>query len=119
MQYGMRIRGYAPGCQPMNGLVKRMDDYTGRYHDILEYDRKLTEDEIEHYSLDLLRPTKTYETETKEVRAYGRTTNETAIYHNDPITGRRSCIGIATGVNKAATARIVKNRIEEHKEETK
>jgi len=52
MRYGMRIRGYSPGCQPMDGIVRRHDDTTGRYHDIIEYNRELTENEIEHYSLD-------------------------------------------------------------------
>jgi len=36
----------------MDGLVRRHDDTTGRYHDIIEYSRELTENEIEHYSLD-------------------------------------------------------------------
>ena len=54
MKYGMRSRGYSIGCQPMNGLIKRHDDPTGTYYDILEYDRELTEDELFTYSLDKL-----------------------------------------------------------------
>ena len=48
--YGMRLRGYAPGCQPMDGLVKRIDDKTNVFYDILEYDRELAEDEADLYS---------------------------------------------------------------------
>lgn len=33
--YGMRLRGYSPGCQPKEGLVMRLDDRTGKYHDKL------------------------------------------------------------------------------------
>lgn len=36
-RYGMRLRGFSIGCQPMNGLDHREDDPTGRYHDILIY----------------------------------------------------------------------------------
>lgn len=52
--YGMRLRGYAPGCQPMDGLLMRLDDRTGKYHDKLAYDRKLTEKEVRNYELDFL-----------------------------------------------------------------
>ena len=52
--YGMRLRGFAPMCQPMDGLVKRLDDDTGRYHDKLVYDRLLTERECKAYELDFL-----------------------------------------------------------------
>lgn len=50
--YGMRLRGFSPGCQPMNGLVERQDDESGKYHDILVYDRELTIKEREDYELD-------------------------------------------------------------------
>jgi len=53
-KYGMRLRGYAPLCQPMNGLVNREDDPTGKYHDVLVYDRQLTEQELREYELDYL-----------------------------------------------------------------
>lgn len=52
--YGMRLRGFSPMCQPMDGLVERQDDVTGRYHDILVYDRELTQDEQRSYELDLI-----------------------------------------------------------------
>lgn len=53
-KYGMRLRGYAPLCQPMNGLVGHEDDPTDKYHDVLVYDRRLTEQELRDYELDYL-----------------------------------------------------------------
>ncbi len=52
--YGMRLRGFAPMCQPKKGFLERLDDYTGNYWDILTYDRKLTEKELQDYELDFL-----------------------------------------------------------------
>lgn len=52
--YGMRLRGYAPMCQPRDGLVGRRDDTTGRYHDQLVYNRRLTAQELSNYELDEL-----------------------------------------------------------------
>lgn len=54
-EYGMRLRGFAPMCQPMKGLLDRTDDDTGRYYDKLLYDRKLTEQELKDYELDFIR----------------------------------------------------------------
>lgn len=53
-RYGMRLRGFSLGCQPMNGLQEREDDPTGEYHDILVYDRRLTDREMSDYELDEL-----------------------------------------------------------------
>lgn len=54
-KYGMRLRGFSPGCQPMEGLIERRDDIINRgYHDILIYDRKLTDKEVADYELDYL-----------------------------------------------------------------
>ena len=50
--YGMRNRGFSIGCQPMDGLIERQDDISGFYHDILVYDRELTQKEREDYELD-------------------------------------------------------------------
>lgn len=50
--YGMRLRGFPPGCQPMAGLVERRDDPQGKYHDLLLYDRPLSEREMQDYELD-------------------------------------------------------------------
>ena len=52
--YGMRLRGFSLGCQPMQGLVERQDDPTGKYHDLLVYERKLTDKELADYELDSL-----------------------------------------------------------------
>ncbi len=49
--YGMRLRGFSPGCQPMDGFIKREDPSTNDFYDILVYDRTLSSDEINHYSL--------------------------------------------------------------------
>lgn len=51
-KYGMRLRGFAPMCQPKKGFVRREDDFSGRYYDILVYNRELTEKEVRNYELD-------------------------------------------------------------------
>jgi hypothetical protein len=59
--YGMRLRGYSIGCQPRDGLDHREDDTKGfrqngrRYHDILVYNRQLSEKELFAYDLDFIR----------------------------------------------------------------
>ena len=52
--YGMRLRGFSPGCQPMSGLLSREDDTTGKYYDLLTYSRKLSDKEVSDYELDYL-----------------------------------------------------------------
>ena len=52
--YGMRLRGFSHGCQPMNGFMEGIDDLTGKYHDILIYRRKLTDEELIDYELDYI-----------------------------------------------------------------
>ena len=51
-RYGMRLRGFSLGCQPMAGFIRREDDETGKYHDIIVYGRKLSEQELRQYELD-------------------------------------------------------------------
>ncbi len=51
-RYGMRLRGFSPGCQPKRGLIDKELDATGKYYDILVYNRRLTDDEIMDYELD-------------------------------------------------------------------
>lgn len=51
-RYGMRLRGFSIGCQPMQGLDHAEDDPTGKYYNILVYNRPLTEQEIKDYELD-------------------------------------------------------------------
>ena len=53
-RYGMRLRGFSIGCQPYEGLLRREDDVTERYYDIIVYDRELDKEEVSHYSLDPL-----------------------------------------------------------------
>lgn len=57
--YGMRLRGFGLGCQPMIGFIKRHDDPTNNYYDIIEYKEPLLPKEIEAYSLDELQATYT------------------------------------------------------------
>ena len=52
--YGMRLRGFSPGCQPMDGLIERQDDWTGKYWDVLVYDRILSKPDCEHYDLEFI-----------------------------------------------------------------
>jgi hypothetical protein len=55
--YGMRLRGFSPGCQPKDGLIERIDptDAMGRkYYDLVAYSRKLTDKEVNGYDLDYL-----------------------------------------------------------------
>ena len=47
--YGMRNRGFSIGCQPMDGLLVRQDDPSGKYYDLLVYERKLSSDECIMY----------------------------------------------------------------------
>ena len=53
--YGMRLRGFSIGCQPMNGFIRREDDNTGKYYDIIVYNRLLSQKEIDDYELDLIK----------------------------------------------------------------
>lgn len=51
--YGMRLRGYSPGCQPMDGLEAVMEG-NRKYLNILIYRRELTDEEVRDYELDRL-----------------------------------------------------------------
>lgn len=53
-KYGMRLRGFSLGCQPMKNLIGREDDKSGKYYDILLYSKKLSENECNNYELDYL-----------------------------------------------------------------
>lgn len=53
-KYGMRLRGFSIGCQPLGCFVKREEDKTHKYYDILYYFRPLTERECKHFELDFL-----------------------------------------------------------------
>ena len=62
--YGMRLRGFSPGCQPMRGLLRRKDDPLGMYWDVIVYSRKLTEEELAGYDLDYLKEEEINESNT-------------------------------------------------------
>ena len=54
--YGMKARGYSPWCQPMDGLHRVLlngVEHRPLYHDVLVYDRELTEEEVKQYDLEL------------------------------------------------------------------
>ena len=57
-KYGMQLRGLLRGfftaCLPMTGLIRREDDPTGKYHDILIYSRPLNDNEQDGFELDYL-----------------------------------------------------------------
>lgn len=48
------MRGFSPGCQPMESLIERQDDWTGKYLDVLVYNRELSKADCEHYDLDFI-----------------------------------------------------------------
>ena len=51
-KYGMRLRPVGMGCQP-KGLVW-YDESDDRYWNVLYYNRKLSQDEVNNYELDYL-----------------------------------------------------------------
>jgi len=56
-KYGMRLRGFSIGCQPMKNFYERQDDdgsHGRHYHDILIYTEKLGEQDLRNYELDYL-----------------------------------------------------------------
>lgn len=56
--YGMRSRGFSIGCQPVDGFVERIDDENKKYHDVLIYNRELTDKELDKYELDYVKEVK-------------------------------------------------------------
>lgn len=51
-RYGMRLRGFSLGCQPLKGILYSEEDPGGMYHDVLVYSRRLTRKELDDYELD-------------------------------------------------------------------
>lgn len=49
--YGMKMRGFSPGCQPIDGFLERRNDPSGRFYDILIYDRELPSGAPAYYDL--------------------------------------------------------------------
>ena len=52
--YGMKERGFSPGCQPKDGFGGHIKSHDPRYYDILYYERKLTDKEVNDYELEYL-----------------------------------------------------------------
>ena len=52
--YGMRLRPFSIGCQPINGLIRIEEDKTGKYWNILIYANPLNDHEQDDYELDYL-----------------------------------------------------------------
>lgn len=53
--YGMKYRGYSLGCQPMQGLLHRLDDPSNKYYDLLVYNRPLTDKEEQDFELEFIK----------------------------------------------------------------
>lgn len=53
-RYGMMERGCSLNTQPSVGFLRRENDDTGRYFDIIVYNRPLTEEEMEDWSLEAI-----------------------------------------------------------------
>lgn len=53
-KYGMRLRGFSIGCQPLGCFVRMEEDKTNKYYDLLYYTRPLTERECKYFDLDFL-----------------------------------------------------------------
>lgn len=52
--YGMRLRPFGIGCQPKDGLIGVEPIVSAGYHDVISYDRALTEEEKRQYDLDFI-----------------------------------------------------------------
>ena len=52
-KYGMRLRGFSPMCQPMNGLDHAAEG-DRKYYNYLYYNRKLSDKETRDYELDYI-----------------------------------------------------------------
>ena len=70
-KYGMKLRGFAPMCQPKEGLLYITEDISGKYWNILYYNRQLTDKELLAYELDDLsveQSVPTFQEELKSLR---------------------------------------------------
>ena len=55
-KYGMKHRGFSPGCQPLQNLIEAQEDPTGVYFNILLYSEPLTPEALRNYELTDLQP---------------------------------------------------------------
>ena len=120
-KYGMLYRGFSP----MQGLIERQDDTSGKYFDILVYDRKLTDAEVKNYELeeitmaDVKKYTITYgingevkqqprkaETAEKAVRQFAKQYGwivTAAVKNQANAIGKESCIAYCVRANNEGT----------------
>lgn len=85
-RYGMKLRRFSPGAQPMEGFVERRDSLTGKYHDVLIYNRFLPSEEAERFDLAYL----------------GIENEEFTVAKVDVETGEESVVGTFPTVMEAA-----------------
>lgn len=52
--YGMTYRPAGIGCQPMEGLIAILDPETEAFYDVVAYNRRLTDEEINAYELEFI-----------------------------------------------------------------
>lgn len=52
--YGMRSRGFSPGCQPKEGWIDTEVDPLDEYWNVLVYARPLSDQELKDYELDFI-----------------------------------------------------------------
>jgi hypothetical protein len=88
-KYGMRLRPAGIGCQPKGFIdIEDVNKNETGYWSIVEYDRKLTEEETKHYSMELIEERKEVkmkkvETE-KAVAKATKTTKKVAKENKEP-----------------------------------
>ncbi|MBQ2350437.1 MAG: hypothetical protein II393_04160 [Cytophagales bacterium] len=81
-KYGMRLRPAGIGCQPKGFIdIEDVNKNETGYWSIVEYDRKLTTEEMNHYSMELIEErneVKMVKTEKKAVAKATKTTKKAA-----------------------------------------
>lgn len=81
-KYGMRLRPAGIGCQPKGFIdIEDVNKNETGYWSIVEYDRKLTTEEMNHYSMELIKErneVKMVKTEKKAVAKATKTTKKAA-----------------------------------------
>ena len=81
-KYGMKLRPAGIGCQPKGFIdIEDVNKNETGYWSIVEYDRKLTTEEMNHYSMELIKErneVKMVKTEKKAVAKATKTTKKAA-----------------------------------------
>lgn len=98
-KYGMKLRPAGIGCQPKGFIdIEDVNKNETGYWSIVEYDRKLTEEETKHYSMELI--------EERNDKSMSKVETKKAVAK-------------ATKTTKKATAKDIKKPMEVKKEEKK